>query len=63
MASSIGDLKRLFFGGAASPGKSLADLEYAYYSTPISGSTLPTADPHVNGAVWNNVGVVTVSAG
>ncbi|MGX9144986.1 hypothetical protein [Mesorhizobium sp. 128a] len=25
--------------------------------------TLPTADPHVVGALWNNAGTVTVSAG
>lgn len=24
---------------------------------------LPTADPHVVGAIWNNAGVLTVSAG
>jgi len=26
-------------------------------------STLPTADPHIAGALWNNAGVPTVSAG
>lgn len=25
--------------------------------------SLPTADPHVVGVLWNNAGVVTVSAG
>lgn len=24
---------------------------------------LPTADPHVVGALWNNAGVITISAG
>lgn len=24
---------------------------------------LPTADPHVSGALWNNAGVITISAG
>lgn len=27
------------------------------------GASLPTADPLVNGQLWNNVGVVTVSSG
>lgn len=27
------------------------------------GGALPTADPHVVGKLWNNAGVVTVSAG
>lgn len=24
---------------------------------------LPTADPHVNGALWNSAGTITISAG
>lgn len=28
-----------------------------------SGANLPTADPHVAGSVWNNLGIMTVSAG
>lgn len=30
---------------------------------PLVGSALPTADPHKKGSLWNNAGVVTVSAG
>jgi hypothetical protein len=29
----------------------------------VSMEALPTADPHVAGRLWNNSGVVTVSAG
>lgn len=29
----------------------------------VDGSALPTADPGVAGQLWNNAGVVTVSAG
>jgi len=29
----------------------------------VSLPNLPTADPHVAGQVWNNAGVLTVSAG
>lgn len=28
-----------------------------------SALILPSADPHVNGALWNNAGTVTVSSG
>ena len=31
--------------------------------TKIILTTLPTTDPHVSGQLWNNVGVLTVSAG
>lgn len=30
---------------------------------PLTGASLPTADPHKVGSLWNNAGVVTVSAG
>jgi hypothetical protein len=30
---------------------------------PIDGSTLPTVNPHVVGQIWNNGGILTVSAG
>lgn len=30
---------------------------------PLEGSTLPTTNPHVVGQLWNNAGVVSVSAG
>lgn len=30
----------------------------------VAGSfILPTVDPHVNGALWNNAGTITISAG
>ena len=32
-------------------------------SLQLTGVSLPTADPHVVGKLWNNAGVVTVSAG
>lgn len=28
-----------------------------------SALILPSADPHVNGAIWNNAGTITVSSG
>lgn len=30
---------------------------------PMTGASLPTADPHVKGSLWSNGGVVTISAG
>ena len=32
-------------------------------SNPVFLSDLPTADPHVDGQLWNNSGVITQSAG
>ena len=34
-----------------------------YYSMPPAFTSLPTSDPAIVGALWNNAGVVTVSAG
>jgi len=34
-----------------------------WINPPVMLASLPTADPHINGAVWNNAGVPTVSAG
>lgn len=30
---------------------------------PLTGASLPTTNPHKVGSLWNNAGVVTVSAG
>lgn len=33
------------------------------FQVPVMMTALPVADPHVVGELWNNVGIVTVSAG
>lgn len=46
---------------------SVTELVQALKDLSVTGrvfiTNLPTADPHVKGQLWSNVGVVTVSAG
>lgn len=34
-----------------------------YLLSPEFGASFPTADPHIAGRVWNNLGILTVSIG
>ena len=38
-------------------------LDKASFNVPLTLSNLPTADPGAAGALWNNSGVVNISAG
>lgn len=37
-----------------------ADAVLVINATPL---VIPVADPHVNGAIWNNAGTLTISSG
>ena len=63
IADPVGAVISKIDAGIPISGPNLVSARAAQPDILRTGAGLPTADPHVSGALWSNSGVITTSAG